>query len=166
MATTGAVLYIKPYALAATTASRTTGAVVYISPRFISGLYSASSVTASVDLNNQRPNLPPARAPIGWYTTPDGKRYPVEMDSQWWNFWRFMHETRLGGINGATLPDVVSSVETTQAQSATTSATVVAVQQQTQANAESLDVARQVIVNNALVGANQIPPVSLGANIP
>jgi hypothetical protein len=165
MASTGAVLYVKTQTYGTTSSARPTGAALYISPRFVSSLYSATSVTASSDLSNQRPNLPPARSPVGWVTV-DGKRLPVEFDAQFWNFLRFQHEVKLGGMNGATLPDVVTTVETTQAQSATTSQTVVAVAQQAQANAESLDVARQVLRNSTLTGADQIPPVALGANIP
>jgi hypothetical protein len=165
MASTGAVLYIKPTVYGTNTAARKTSAVLYLSPRMVSGLYSATTVTASADLSNLRPNLPPQRAPMGWVMV-QGQRVPVEFDSAFWNFLRFQFETKLGGMNGATLPDVVTTVETTQAQSATTSQTVVAVAQQAQANAESLDVTRQVLRNSTLAGADQIPPVALGANIP
>jgi len=165
MATTGAVLYIKPTMYGTTSAARSSGAVVYVSPRLVSGLYSAITVTASSDLSNKRPNLPPARSPVGWVTI-DGQRLPVEFDAQFWNFLRFQHEIKLGGMNGATLPDVVTTVETTQASAATTSQAVLAVAQQTQANAEALSVTKQVVKLNGLTGADQIPNVDLSANLP
>jgi hypothetical protein len=64
---------------------------------------------------------------------------------------------RIGGFTGERLADVVAAVEANQAATAQTTQQVSAVAQQAQANAEVLLVVRDVIVDNALTGAGQIP---------
>lgn len=134
----------------------TTGAVVYLPLRVVSGRWSETGVTASEDLSNTIKWLPPARQPVGWVTI-GGQRYPVQIDSAWFGFHQTVAETKLGGVNAATVPDVVTAVEGTLTESAAASATVAAVAQQTQANADSLAATVSVVQANSLVGANTIP---------
>ena len=73
---------------------------------------------------------------------------------------RAVAETRLGGIAGKSIPDVTSTIEGTQNAAVATSSQVAALAQQAQTNAEALSSSVQVLQNNALPGANQIPPVA------
>lgn len=159
MATTGAVLYIRPYALAAASAGRSTGAVLYVPIRTTSGIYQVG-VSETVR-GKQLQWLPSAQTPLG-YVIVNGKRLPVMMDERtWYRAMDHLFEIKLGGRFAPSLPDVTATVETTQAAAVQSGQQVVALTQQTQANAEVLSVAREVIVNNALVGAAQIPRVVL-----
>jgi hypothetical protein len=160
MASTGAVVHFRPRFVAGTGVARSTGAVVYFSPRIVSGVYRAGiddTLTRAPDVD-----LPNARVPIGWVNV-NGKALPVLIDAQTWHkFFQTMWEARLGGFTGRSLADVATGVETVQAsvsQSATTTAAVAA---QTQANAEALATARQVLQDAALPGADQIPQVVTG----
>lgn len=167
MASTGAVLYVRPRFTSGVTPGRSSGAVLYVGVRAVSGVYQ----TGVVDSANRRMAdawLPSANVPIGWVTV-NGVSLPVRIDIQSW--YRFLHtvaEIKLGGFTGNTVPDVVAAVETTQADAVTNAQRVSAVASQALTNAESLDVARQVIINNALTGASQIPPVQMnpGEQIP
>lgn len=163
MASTGAVLYLRTYGVAAGSAARSSGAVLYIPIRAVSGVYQEG-----VSSTQTRPNdvawLPSAQTPIG-RAKPDGT---VVMEPAWYRFFQHVADVRLGGRAAASLPDVITTVETTQAAAVQSGQQVSALTQQSQANAESLNVVRQVVQNNALVGAGQIPPVVLSPyeNIP
>lgn len=163
MASTGAVVYLKQYEAAASSAARSSGAVVYLPHREVSGVYQTGVGRASA-----RPNdvawLPNAQTPIG-RVKPDGR---VVMDPAWYRALQHIFEVRLGGRAAPSLPDVVTTVETTQAAAVQSGQQVSALTQQSQANAESLNVVRQVVQNNALTGAAQIPPVVMNPyeNIP
>ena len=156
MASTGAVFYVRPYAVAAGIAARSTGAVMYLPIRAVSGVYQTG-----VSSTQSRPNdvawLPSAQTPIG-RAKPDGS---VVMDPAWYRAFQHMFEVKLGGRSAPSLPDVVTTVENTQAAAVQSGQQVSALTQQGQANAESLNVVRQVVQNNALAGSAQIPPVVL-----
>lgn len=142
-----------------------TGAVVFLPLRVVSGRWSTSGVTASEDLTNTLKWLPHSRQPIGWVTI-GGQRYPVSPDPMYYGFLHTVAEQKLGGINGSTLPDVVTAVETTISQAADVSSTTAAVAQQVQANADALAATIAVAQNNSLVGANDIPPAQTYTEIP
>jgi hypothetical protein len=156
MASTGAVFYVRPYGLTGTSAGRTTGAVLYLPIRAVSGVYQTG-----VSSTQARPNdvawLPLAGTPIG-RTKPDGT---VVMDPAWYRAFEHLFNVKIGGRFAPSLPDVVTTVESTQAAAVQSGQQVGALTQQSQANAESLNVVRQVVQNNALTGAAQIPPVVL-----
>lgn len=159
MASTGAVFYVRPYTLTATSAGRSTGAVMFVSPRFASGVFQTG-----VSSTQSRPNdvawLPSAQTPFGFVTI-NGQRYPMTPDPAWYRAFQHVFEVKLGGRSAPSLPDVVTTVESTQAAAVQSGQQVSALTQQGQANAESLNVVRQVVQNNSLVGAAQIPPVVL-----
>ncbi len=161
MASTGAVAFLRPRASATVSAARATGAVVYLLPRAVSGLWTASDVTASADLANLRAWLPPQRQPIA-----NVNGTPVYMDQTWYRFFQFVSEIKLGGAEGQTIPDIVASVVAALSASATTSAAVAITSQQTQANAEALAATVQVVQTAAIPGADQIPPVQQGTELP
>lgn len=161
MASTGGVMYLRPYGAAASPTS--TGGVMFVSIRALSGIYQEG-----VSTTQTRPNdvawLPSAQTPIG-RAKPDGT---IVMEPAWYRFFQHVADVRLGGRAAASLPDVITTVEATQTAAVQSGQQVSALTQQSQANAESLNVVRQVVQNNALVGAGQIPPVVLSPyeNIP
>ena len=139
-----------------------TDAVVYIAVRAISGLWTANDVD-SQDRTNLRSFLPAGRVPIGYVN--NDRSQPVYIDSVTWFKWA-EEVTRILGIReGApTLQEIVNSViaalETAQEQASQ----VAAIRAQATTNAAALDAQRQVSINNALTGADQIPPVQLSAD--
>lgn len=139
-------------------AYRTT-AVVYYAVRVVSGLWATTGVNPSADLQSLRSWLPPARQPIAYE---DRGRY--YMDAAWYRFFHHVAEVRLGGLLGATIPDVVATVEDTQASGAEQSAIVASLKNQTSTNAEALSAQVQVSIANSLTGADQIPPVQIQAD--
>jgi hypothetical protein len=159
MASTGAVFYLRTYGVAGTTAARSTGAVMYLPIRAVTGVYQTG-----VSSTQSRPNdvawLPSAQTPFGFVTI-NGQSYPMTPDPAWYRAFQHLFEVKLGGRSAPSLPDVITTVESTQAAAVQNGQQVGALTQQSQANAESLNVVRQVIQNNALVGAAQIPPVVL-----
>lgn len=132
------------------------GAVLFLTIRGVSGVYQQG-----VGNGTSRPNdvawLPSAQTPIG-RANPDGS---VVMDPAWYRAFQHLFEIKIGGRFAPSLPDVVTTVESTQAAAVQSEQQVGALTQQSQANAESLNVVRQVVQNNALTGAAQIPPVVL-----
>lgn len=162
MASTGAVLYVRPRITSGVVSARSTGAVLYVPLRMVAGVYQ-TGVVDSADRRMSDAWLPSANVPIGWVNV-DGKRLPVHIDvHSWYRFLNTVAEVKLGGFTGNTVPDVVTAVETTQTAAVSASRLVAAVASQAQTNAEALDAARQVIVNNSLTGASQIPAVQLSA---
>lgn len=155
MASSGAVVYIRPYGLGGGALARSSGAVVYFAHREVSGLYQTG--VGMTTRANEVAWLPSAQTPIG-HTRPDGR---VVMDPAWYRALQHLFEIRLGGRGAPSLPDVITTVETTQAAAVQSGQQVTALTQQSQANAESLSVVRQVAQNNGLAGADQIPPVVL-----
>lgn len=162
MASTGAVVYLRTYGVTGTSAARTTGAVSYLPLRAVSGVFQ-TGVGATTRQNDVQ-WLPGAQTPIG-RVRPDGL---VTIDPVWYRALQHIFEVRLGGRAAPTLPDVITTVETTQAAAVQSGQQVSALTQQSQANAESLSVVRQVVQNNSLTGSDQIPPVVLNPyeNIP
>lgn len=158
MASTGAVLYARPTVTMGLAAARQTAAVCYLPLRALTGVFTAGvDATSDPTLGAWLPN---ARTPIGWVTV-NGQRLPVEIDAMsWYRFFTTVAETRLGGIAGKSIPDVTSTIEGTQNAAVATSSQVAALAQQAQTNAEALSSSVQVLQNNALPGANQIPPVA------
>lgn len=130
-----------------------TGAVFYIPFRFVSGVYQSGIVSTSSRATSW---LPAPTTPLG-YVNAQGQVivYPV-----WRQFLEALSD-RLGGAEGPRVPDVATSVLTTQAAAIQATAQVAAVAQQSQANAEALAATVEVVTNNALVGAEQIPDVVL-----
>ena len=155
MASSGAVVYLRTYGVGGGALARSSGAVVYFPHREVSGTYQVGVSNA------QRPNeiawLPSAQTPLG-QVRPDGR---VTIDPAWYRALQHLFEIRLGGRSAPSLPDVVTTVETTQAAAVQSGQQVTALTLQSQANAESLSVVRQVAQNNGLAGADQIPPVVL-----
>lgn len=87
----------------------------------------------------------------------DGKT--VNLTPIWFKFLSLLFNERLGGPQGASIPDLSTSVVTTRAQAVTATNAVALVGQQVNANAQSLGAVVQVAQTNSLSGATQIPPV-------
>jgi hypothetical protein len=130
--------------------------VLYLPIRAVSGVFQTG-----VSSTQARPNdvawLPMAQTPI---SRPNARGEQV-MDPAWYRAFEHLFNVKIGGRAAPSLPDVVTTVESAQAAAVQNGQQVGALTQQSQANAESLNVVRQVVQNNALVGAAQIPPVVL-----
>jgi hypothetical protein len=131
----------------------TTAAVFYVPVRAVSGLFTTSGVTAGRDLSELRSFLPHSRQQV---LNADGT-----MNSAWYRFFQVFVDVFLGGAGAYTLADIVAAVNASEERSAQLAAMTQAVADQSQTNAEALSAVVQVAQNNALAGADQIPPVRL-----
>jgi hypothetical protein len=153
MASTGAVLYVKPRAFVTVSANHKTSAVLYLSARFLSGIYTATGVTASANLRGRKSWMPHR-----------GERWVDEQGRPTDEFFRFVDylaNTMIGGPSGATLPDVVETVTTTQAQASTVAEVVAGVSQQVVQNAEAGAVLREAAVTAGVATAAALPPFQI-----
>ena len=155
MASTGFVLYIKPRSVFVEAAKRVSGFSISLSPRFSTGVIQ-SGITASSDQTNLKAWLPPARQPIGI----DANGVSVLCDPRWYRFFQWFTE-KMGGADGPSILDISTTVQVAQSQSASASLTVNGLTQQAVTNAEALSATIQVVQNNSIPGATQIPPVML-----
>ena len=159
MATTGAVIYLKPRIVAAEVPGRTSGAVLYFSPRLVSGIFAdANGVSTQNSATSAKAMLPGPRTPIGYVNGDRSK--PVYIDeATWYRLVDYIVNIKLGGVTAPTLTDVSNSI--TSVQDATTSIvnSVVSITEQTTNNAAALDTVKEVVQTADLPGATQIPPV-------
>lgn len=132
----------------------TSAGVLYLPIRMVSALWSAGGPEGGGEIAW----LPPARQPLAYTDARTGQTF---CDPTWYRFFEYLAETRLGGKTGPTITSVVQTLTDTQTTAAAATSTVAELQQQTQANAESLYVVRSVAKLNLLDGAEQIPPVEL-----
>jgi hypothetical protein len=128
---------------------RRSDAVLYTAIRFLSGIYTATEVTASANLVNLKSWLPHRSVPV---VQKDGT-----MTDAWYRFFDFLANVKLGGPAASTLPDVASAVVTVQEQAATVAQSTAGLEQQVAQNAESLGATVEVARNNSLTGATAIP---------
>lgn len=156
MASTGAILYIRPRFSAATVAHGVTGAVVAISSRVSSGKYSSTVIGAGTTSRNRKAMRPDNSVPFmqkngdGWINNP-----------AWSQWFQYVEQTFLNMLSGPTLPDVADYVTAGQAQAIATSVVQSALSQQANANAQSILTMREVVQTAALPGAVAIPPPQL-----
>ena len=132
----------------------TSAGVLYLPIRMSSALWSAGAPSGGGEVAW----LPPARQPV---TFTDARTGQTFCDPAWYRFFEYIAEQRLGGKTGPSITTVVQTLTDTQTTAAAATSTVAELQQQTQANAESLYVVRSVAKLNLLDGAEQIPPVEL-----
>lgn len=151
MATTGAVVYLGLKSEADTLAHRVSGAVVPLTMRALTGLF-ASGVTPAADLTNLRALLPHINVDF---------LNGTKVSPPWYRFFQQFFDRFLAGAGTYTFEDVINAIDDAVAQSAQQSQRTEAIAQQSQANAEALSAAVQVVQNNGLSGAEQIPPVRL-----
>lgn len=96
--------------------------------------------------------LPKMSEPIG--VVRDGK---VFLTQQMWNFLHEIGENRLGGVNGESIPQVVSTQGQVQAQVAETLNYAVQVSDFAAGVANTATATAEVATNNSLTGASSIP---------
>lgn len=149
MASTGAVVYVRPRASITDVPGRKTGAVTYVAVRSLSGLLTSSTVEPEQNLTNLRKLFPRQSQKV---VNSDGS-----MAIEWYRFFDYLVNTFLGGPDAPTMGDVIAEIERQIAAARLLEARTLAIAQQAQANAESLSAAVQVIQANALTGADQIP---------
>jgi hypothetical protein len=153
MATTTAVLRIRPRVGASLSANRRTAANFDVSVRYLSGVYSATSIPASANLKNALSWLPSIRVPL---TDSNGCMSP-----EWYRFMNYLCTTVLGGPTGSTVADIATAVVTNSASAAQATQAAVSLTQQADANAQAMAAVVQVVQTAALPGASQIPPIQL-----
>lgn len=139
------------------TESGSTAAIFYLPFRAVSGAYSTGVTQASPD-TGLRSFLPHSSVKV---LKADGTMNPV-----WYKFFQVFVDVFLAGAGTYSLEDILAAVEEAQDNTTQLSLLTAAVQAQTQTNAEALEAARQVIVDNSLTGSDQIPPVALNTEIP
>ncbi|MFY7867387.1 hypothetical protein [Roseateles sp.] len=127
-----------------------TEATVYLPVRFVSGALTTSGVQSSSAI---RSFLPGAREKV---VDSQGLMNPV-----WYRFFDQFVNVFAGGVGTLTLSDLVSAVNSAQAQATTAATQSQTIATQGQANAEALAASIQVLQAASLAGANQIPPVLL-----
>ena len=93
--------------------------------------------------------IPTYGQPLG-YVEVGGKRYPVKIDTTW--FRAFTTAFNRLGIDGKTVGAVDAAAQTTAAQ--------------TTANAAALAATVVVLQDNAIPGAEDIPPIDTGTPLP
>jgi hypothetical protein len=86
-------------------------------------------------------------------------------NKRWWNYFRVLGE-RLGGVQGATLPQVQQNIVDTQSQVAANTAYVDSAVAYTASVAATAEAAAEVAQSNGLSGAGSIPPPSPPPNRP
>lgn len=150
MASTSAVLYVRPRLLGVTVSEHSTAAVLFVALRNVTGIFSAGGGFDNTSEASIKAWLPPPRVAV--VDTKSGLMTP-----EWYRFFRYIAEDRLGGASAPSIGDVENTV--TAAQSAVTQ-NIVAISAVTEAvntNAQSLQTTIQVAQQNSLAGANQIP---------
>lgn len=150
MASTGAIVYVRPRASITDVPNRQTGAITYVAIRALTGLLTSSTVEPEQNLTNLRKLFPRQSQKV---VSADGS-----MAIEWYRFLDYLVNTFLGGPDAPTMGDVIAEIERQIEGARLLEARTLAIAQQAQANAESLSATVQVIQNNALTGAAQIPP--------
>lgn len=129
-------------------------AVVSIGPGVAIGRVNWNSSTESRASNNWLP-----RADHGIGSCPSCKTR-IRLDPLWFSFFKEIAENRLGGVQGATIPAVQTTVQQTQAVVVDTTATLT----ETIAYARSIDATAtaltQVAIDNGQAGATTVPETS------
>lgn len=157
MASTAAVVRIRPRVVVSGTNHRSTTANVDFALRLVSGLFSSSGVSNGTNTTNLKSWLPSARVPV---VTSTGIMTP-----EWYRFLQYLVEVVLGGASAPTVADVVTAVTTTTEGAVAATQAAQAVSQQADANAQALAAAVQVVQTASLPGASQIPPVQLNSRM-
>lgn len=153
MASTGAVIYVHPRLLSSASVNRQSGAVVYYAFRQSSGFYAAGAGVDTTQTDTQNKAwLPPAQVPV---VDQSGR-----MTGPWYRFFDYLANRKVGR-ESPTVGDLVSSVESSQAAVTAVVATVQDVADTTLQNAQSLATTVEVVRNNSLAGASQIPQAKL-----
>lgn len=151
MASTNAVLYLRPTLAAATVTNRQTSATLVVALRVLSGIFSAGGGFENSVEGSAKSWLPPPRVPV---TDPN----TGIMTPEWYRFFRYIVEDRLGGPNAPSIGDVQTNVVSVQDAVTTNVSSVATLTDAVNTNAQSLQTQIQVSQNNSLAGANQIPP--------
>lgn len=155
--TTTATLFVKPRWSANLSANGRSGAVLFVPLRLLAGIYQAQGIVPARNTRNLKKTLPHSSVPVGSFTGSDGKTVQVQINQFWYAFFYDVINRILGGPNGSTLPDVISSVSIVQNQGANVATQQAALTQMAVSNAATAAAAVQVVQQAALPGATQIP---------
>lgn len=141
---------MRPTMSVSVAAGRTTGAAISIVLRALTGIFSSGAGFDNSTLGALKAWLPPPRVPVV------DLRSGV-MTPEWYRFFRYLAEDRLGGPNAPSIGDVRTTVTSVQDAVSTNVVSVAAVTDAVNANAASLQTAIEVSKQNNLTGATQIP---------
>ena len=106
-----------------------------------------------ISRDRHRYKLPSARVPFG-DVQQDGS---VLVRKEWYDALNYVINTQLGGINGPSLGDITTTVESSSLAAIDAQNAVSVVAQTVNANAQVLQATVQVSQNSSLPGASQIP---------
>jgi hypothetical protein len=148
MASTGFVLLLKPRASFSVSATRKTGAVLYVPFRSASGVMVGSGLSNQGAATSAKSMLPGARVQLV-----DEKGF---IRPEWWRFFNWLLNDKLGGVSAPSIADVASTVTTVQTAVTSTVTTITELADQAAANAAVLNTVREVAQVNGLDGADQI----------
>lgn len=149
MANTGAVLFVRPRMFGATVANRQTGGVIAVALRALTGIFSAGASFDNSSENGLKAWLPPPRVAVVDLKT-------GLMTPEWYRFFRYIVEDRLGGPSAPSIGDVQTTVASVQDAVSTNVVSVAAITDAVNTNAASLQTTIEVSRQNSLVGATQI----------
>ena len=147
MASTGAVLYLRATLADTTGARRSTGAALILSVRMPSGIFTNAQIQNSSD-GQLKAWLPPQRVKLV-----DDQGF---MRPEWYRFFRYIAEDRLGGATGPSVPDVASSLTDVQSAVTTSVSAVNVVSAAVNTNASVLQSTVEVTQRNGLAGSDQL----------
>jgi len=119
MASTGAVVLIRPQVAGAARGPGSTGAVILLSPRLVSGPYVEGGSFANTSKASTKAWLPAPRVPFGSIenakVNDDGSiSGDVLVKPEWYRFLQYLCNDRLGGINAPSIGDVQTNVVAAQ----------------------------------------------------
>lgn len=135
----------------AVSAGRRTGGVFAVALRSLTGIFSAGAGFDNSSAQSLKSWLPPPRVAV---VNPDNGL----MTPEWYRFFRYIAEDRLGGASAPSIADVQTTVATVRDAVSTNVISVSAITDAVNANAQSLNTAIAVSQQNSLTGATQIPP--------
>jgi hypothetical protein len=158
MASTSAVVYLRPLFSDVTAANRQTTAVLYIPFRDVSGVYVGYGLQSDDSAASAKSMLPGPRTALG-YVNGDRTK-PVYIDeATWYRLLDYILNVKLGGIAAPSMADVAATVTTVQEAVTSTVTTVTDLTDMALQNAAVLDTVREVSQASDLDGAEQIPSV-------
>lgn len=152
MASSGAVVYVRPLVSGGATSIGASGAVVFMATRVSTGRYSSLVIGAGSTSRNRKVIRPDNSVPY-MIQSGDG----MTNNPAWSQWFQYIEQSFLDMLKGPTLPDVAQYVTVSEAQSIAANVVQHALAQQANANAQSILTIREVVQSAALPGAVQIP---------
>lgn len=151
MASTGAVMYLRPTISSLSAAARVTGAQMFLALRDSTAQFtsSGSGIASNTNLRNKRAMLPSRSVPL--------MDASGQVNQDWWNYFSFINGTFLRARIGPTMSDLADAITSSQANSSSSEAQLASLTQQVSAVAQSVQALREVAVTAGTPGAAAVP---------